>query len=429
MIKTFEQFINEDYNVSPVLAYGQEYGAPLFNEISESLVDEMYNSINEGKLVIDTDMIEEGIFDTIGKLFKKGSKIAKEKNDDTKERIEDTHSTIDHFNKLGMLDGDDLIEYGKSLKKLNIETKVYSKIEELYNSAEEICANLAKKEESVYKTISEKMTAANEAVKEFTETSIAKIKEIIEISKNKVSDVIAAVIAFGSKMVEFAKNAMVNIGKGAVIAFALPFIFAYSVYKGAVSLCAALVEKVKDGAKFIKDTFGKIKNAISKWVSDSLTKAKETLKSACDDVKDGAKKAYNAIGKAYLAIVGILGQLASDIKDMISDAYNKFVDGVEDLADEVKTFVSDKWNIVSNWCKKTATSFAEGVKNVWEKVKGKVMDGIESVKDAYQELEDEADATWNDVKSWGDKKQQDMFKAMFKYASDKWGADEVKSWF
>ena len=53
MIKTFEQFINENYNEKPTLVIGEEYGAPLFNEISESLMSAINNSINEGKLVID----------------------------------------------------------------------------------------------------------------------------------------------------------------------------------------------------------------------------------------------------------------------------------------------------------------------------------------------------------------------------------------
>lgn len=57
MIKTFEQFINENYNEKPVLALDDEYGAPLFNEVSESLISEIHNSINEGRLVLDANMI------------------------------------------------------------------------------------------------------------------------------------------------------------------------------------------------------------------------------------------------------------------------------------------------------------------------------------------------------------------------------------
>ena len=55
MIKTFEQFINENYNEKPVLALDEEYGAPLFNEVSESLMSEIHNSINEGRLVVDRE--------------------------------------------------------------------------------------------------------------------------------------------------------------------------------------------------------------------------------------------------------------------------------------------------------------------------------------------------------------------------------------
>ena len=74
MIKTFEQFINENYNEMPSYASfsNEEYGAPLFNEISESLMDEIYDSINEGKLIINANMLEEGLFDKIGDIIKKG---------------------------------------------------------------------------------------------------------------------------------------------------------------------------------------------------------------------------------------------------------------------------------------------------------------------------------------------------------------------
>ena len=71
MIKSFEQFINENYNENVVInTMCEEYGAPLFNEISESLIAEIHNSINEGKLVIDMNMVEEGLFDSVANLFK-----------------------------------------------------------------------------------------------------------------------------------------------------------------------------------------------------------------------------------------------------------------------------------------------------------------------------------------------------------------------
>ena len=429
MIKSFEQFINENYNEKVVIdSLCEEYGAPLFNEISESLVCEINNSINEGKLTIDVNMIEEGLFDTIGKLFKKGADKASEKIEDNNTTINDLKSSLDSILNVPGNIGSDVVAMGKELKSAEMDNKVLAKIEELCKSAEEICAKLSEKEENTYKTISEKMTAANEAVKEFTKSSIAKIKEIAELSKNKIADVIAAVVMFCQRMAEYTKKALEVIGKGVVIAFALPFVLAFSLYKGALKVCEMLVEKVKDGAKILKDAFVKVKDAITNWVADMLKQAKDTLKKASDDVKDGAKSAAKGIGKAFLAIVALLGQLASDAKDKISDAYNSFVDSVKDFSDDVKAFVSEKWDVVSNWCKKTSTAFADGVKNVWGKMKEKVVSAVGAVKDAYKTLKDNAKATWDEIKEWNDERQQEDMKARMKYAADKWGKDTVESW-
>jgi hypothetical protein len=429
MIKTFEQFINENYNEKVVInSLCEEYGAPLFNEISESLVCEINNSINEGKITIDANMIEEGLFDTIGKLFKKVTDKASKKIDDNNTTIDDLKSSLDSIlNAPGDI-GSDVVAMGKELKSAEMDNKVLAKIEELCKSAEDICTKLSEKEESMYKTISEKMTAANEAVKEFTESSITKIKEIAELSKNKVADIIAAVTIFCQRMAEFAKKALVTIGKGVVIAFALPFVLAFSLYKGALKVCEMLVEKVKDGAKILKEAFVKVKDAITNWVTDMLKQAKETLKKDCDAIKEGSKDAAKGIGKAFLAIVAILGQLASDAKDKISEAYNSFVDSVKDFSDDVKAFVSEKWDIVSNWCKKTATAFADGIKNVWGKMKDKVVSAAGAVKDAYNDIKEYAKDTVTDINKWKEDKQRYFYKSSMKYAVDKWGKDEVSSW-
>ena len=428
MIKTFEQFINENYNEKPALVIADEYGAPLFNEISESLMSAINNSINEGKLVIDYNMIEEGLFDSIGNLFKKGASAAGERAAQAKEDIEITQDWMKELIEDPEDFSKEVVLQAKVLKSDIRVKEVTEKIESLCKSAEEICAKLAEKENDMYKTISEKMTAANDAIKKFTEDAIAKINEIVTASKDKLSDVIATVYTFLQRMVKFAKDAMVKIGEGIVFGLSLPIMFAYAVYKGAVKVCEMLVEKVKNGAEIVKKVFTGIKNAVVTWVSETLTSAKELLKKACDAVKDGAKKAYDAIGKTYLAIVATLGQLASDVKDKISEAYNNFVDGVKDFADEVKAYVSSKWETVSKWCKKTATSFADGVKNVWEKTKEKVMSVVGSVKDAYKTLEDEAEATWDEVVTWNDERIQNNIKAKMKYAADKWGKDTVASW-
>lgn len=429
MIKSFEQFINENYNEKVVIdSLCEEYGSPLFNEISESLVFEINNSINEGKLTIDANMIEEGLFDTIGKLFKKGADKASEKIEDNNTTINDLKTSLDSILNVPGNIGSDVVAMGKELKSAEMDNKVLAKIEELCKSAEDICAKLSEKEENAYKTISEKMTAANEAVKEFTKSSIAKIKEIAELSKNKIADVIAAVVMFCQRMAEYTKKALEVIGKGVVIAFALPFVLAFSLYKGALKVCEMLVEKVKDGAKILKDAFVKVKDAITNWVVDMLKQAKDTLKKASDAIKDGAKSAAKGIGKAFLAIVALLGQLASDAKDKISEAYNSFADSVKDFSDDVKAYVSEKWDVVSNWCKKTSTAFADGVKNVWGKMKEKVVSAVGAVKDAYKTLKDNAKATWDEIKEWNDERQQEDMKARMKYAADKWGKDTVESW-
>ena len=428
MIKSFEQFINENYSEIPVLTYGEEYGTPLFNEISESLMFEINNSINEGKIVIDNNIIEEGLFDTIGKLFKKGADKAADKAEDKQMSIDDIRDQIGNtLDNLGNIGGD-MKELSNKLNRNEIEKTVLEKIEDLCKTAEDFCTKLAEKEENMYKTISEKMTAANDAIKEFTEKSIAKIKEIIEVSKNKVADIIATITMFCQKMAEICAKTIEKIGQGIVLGFTLPIIFAYSVYKGALKVCNMLVEKIKDGAKVVKEAFVKVKEVISNWVKDMFNKAKEILKNACDAVKDGARKAYNAIGKTYLAIVAVLGQLVSDVKDAISEAYNNFVDGVKEFADEVKAYVSEKWDTISKWCKKTATAFADGVKNVWEKTKEKVKGVVDSVKDAYKTLKDNAKATWEEIEEWNDERQQEDIKAKMKFAADKWGKDTVESW-
>ena len=434
MIKTFEEFINENYSEKPVIALGEEYGFPIFNEISESLMSNIKNSINEGIITIDMNMVEEGLFDSVANLFKKGADKMNKKEKDKRESMNDTITGIEYFTQLTKQSpnksefADEIETLAKQLQLFDKESKVYAAVEDLCNLAVDICEKISEKEENMYSTISEKMTAANDAIKEFTEKSIDKIKKIVEESKNKVSDIIFAVAEFCRKMIEFAKNALEAIGKGIVIGFTLPFIFAYSVYKGALKICEMFVEKIKDGADVVKETFNRIKTAISGWVSDMLTKAKNIIVESCEKVKDGAKNAYKSVAKSYLAIVAILGQLASDTKDAISKAYNDFVDGIKEFSDDVRAYVSEKWDTVSKWCKKTATSFADGVKNVWDKMKEKVTSAVSAVKDAYQTLKDNSEATWKEIQEWDDERKKEMFRAQLKYGVDEWGKDVVSDW-
>lgn len=428
MIKTFEQFINENYNDMPVLAYGEEYGAPLFNEVSESLMYNLNKSINEGRLVIDKNIIEEGLFDTVANLFKKGADKAGAVAADNESAAEE------YFNALKTVIKDTPDDYvaafdmAKFRKEAEQDAESFRKIEELCKSAEDILAKIAEKENEMYKTIKEKMTAVNEAIKEFTKNAIAKINEIVEVAKNKVTAAIAAVMVFCKSMMEYAKTTLKRIGEGVIIGFALPFVLSFIVYKGVLQICTKLVEKVKDGAKFVKDAFVKIKNAIANWVKDMLAKAKDALVKGCKAIKDGAMSAFKAIGNAYLGIVAIIGQLVSDAKDAISEAYNAFIEGMKEFADEVKAYVKEKWNAVTTWCKNTASAFADGVKTVWGKMKEKVIAAAGAAKDAYNAIKDYAKETVDNINKWQDDKQRGFYKAGMKYAVDKWGKDEVSSW-
>jgi phage-related protein len=434
MIKTFEEFINENYSEKPVIALGEEYGAPLFNEISESLIAEIHNSINEGKLVIDMNMVEEGLFDSVANLFKKGADKMYKKEKDEKESMNDTITGIEYFTQLTKQSpnkseyADEIETLAKQLQLFDKESKVYAAVKDLCNLAVDICEKISEKEENMYSTISEKMTAANEAIEEFTKKSIEKINEIVTKSKDSIYAIIATVTEFISKMIEFTTNALEAIGKGIVIGFTLPFIFAYSLLKGALKVCQTIANKVKDGAKVVGEVFDSLKTAISGWVSDMLTKAKNIIVESCEKVKDGAKNAYKSVAKSYLAIVAILGQLASDTKDAISKAYNDFVDGIKEFSDDVRAYVSEKWDTVSKWCKKTATSFADGVKNVWDKMKEKVTSAVSAVKDAYQTLKDNSEATWKEIQEWDDERKKEMFRAQLKYGVDEWGKDVVSDW-
>jgi gas vesicle protein len=410
------------------IKYDDVYGSPIFNEISESLLSNIYNSINEGKLVLDTDMLEEGLFDSVTNLFKKGAdKVSDKLKATEKERESDIRSNAGRMLGTGKVEFGDFGAVANGLKK-QTEEAIYKKMIDICDSAAEICEKLAEKENEMYKTISEKMSAINEAVKDFMDKTIEKINDIVVASKNKVSDVISTVMLFCSKMMEVAKEALKKIGEGVVFAFTLPFLFAFAVYKGALKVCEKLVEKVKDGSKVVKESFDKIKTAITTWVSDSLNKAKDFLLEACGKIKNGAKSAVNAIGKAYLAIVAILGQLASDTKDAISNAYNKFIESAKEFTDDVKAYISEKWDVVSKWCKKTATAFAEGVKNIWNKITDKVISIAGAVKDAYQTLKDNAKATWEEIQDWDDERKKEMFRAQLKYGVDEWGKDTVSDW-
>lgn len=424
MIKTFEQFINEKYNINVYSLYTIDmYGAPLFNEISESIANTIYNSINEGHLIIDSYSINEGIFDAIANIFKKTSKNVDDKINDEDIKKEEEKPFLRKIKDMSEKDGD-IKTIGGDLKFLEKNKKNYDNIIELCTTTEELCEKIAEKENSKYISIGEKLTAINEAIKEFTENAINQIQKIISTSYNGLTDVAGGVVLFCRRMAEFAKKYMEKIGEGSVIGFILPFIFTYSICEGAMKL----FRKVVSVPDFVDEIFSTIKNTIANWINEYLNNAGEFLKKTCDGVKDENKKAYGAIGKSYITIIATFGQLSSDMKNKISDAYNKFIDIVKDFSEECKSYISSKWNVVSSWYEKTSSVFSDGVKNVWEKITDKVMSVVGSGKDAYKTLKDEANETWEDFLEWNDDKKQESIKAKLKYAIDTWGKDTITSW-
>jgi hypothetical protein len=424
MIKTFEQFVNENYNEKNTHIIGEMHAAPLFNEFSEKFINSICDKIDESYYTIDESLVEEGLFDAIGKIFKKSGDKSDEnipnkevKKDEKKPFLKELLDTPE--------DGGDIQSIGGDLKFLKEERKkVYEKIDELCKKAEEICEKLIDKEDSDYVNIDKKLTAANEAIRDFTSDAINDFHKIIVVSDG-IIDTIASVIMLCRRLADFAKKSMDKIEEGSVLGFSLPFIFAYSICNGVKQLLRLKVQ-IPD---IVDKSFIRINNCVAKWINESLIESNKKLKKACGSIEDGDKKACGNIGKSYIAIVAIFGQLSLDMKDKISDSYGEFINAVKDFPDGVKSYISSKWETVSKWYEKTTSAFAEGVKTIWKKISDKVLKSVGSDKDKYKEiLKDEANETWEDFLDWDDEKRQTSMKAKLKYAIDTWGKDTVMDW-
>ena len=110
-------------------------------------------SINEGKLILDANMIEEGLFDTIGKLFKKGAEKASQKNVNNDFLIAGLKNDMKAILDMPGNMSEDIMLLAKDLESTEKSKENYAMIEDLCKSAEDICKKLADKEEEMYKTI------------------------------------------------------------------------------------------------------------------------------------------------------------------------------------------------------------------------------------------------------------------------------------
>lgn len=425
MIKKFNEFVNEQLTVA---ISDKEYGYMLFDEISESLVNEIQLLVNEGKISFDeNDILEEGkLFKSIAGLFKKGVDASADKIDDLKSDSDRLRKY--NFARAMHLSGGDIKEIGSQIKKDDIAADKLEKINKFLEDAEKLCLELSDKEDEVYNTITKKFNEANDAIKEFVDKSINFIKDLIEKSENKIEDILTSFSLFLSKMGEIVTKTLKKVGKGLVIGVCIPLLLTYSLFKAIYSLCKTICEKSKEVWNDVKKTLISIKDTIVKWVADTLNNIKDALKKASDNIKDTADGIYKKIAKAYLFVCGICGQLVSDANDKIKEAYNDFINSANDFKDDVKEYISKKWDAVTNWCKNAETKFKEGVKSVFDKIKDGVNDAIKATKGTADFLKQNAKSTFDDLKSWNDERQIKTIKATLAWSVEKWGKDEVQSW-
>lgn len=420
MIKKFNEFINESQTVR---TDSTVYGENLFESITKSLIDSVDESINEGRITIQDNILNEGFFTN---LFKSAANKA------------GTNAVAagmekEYFKNLtqDVTSGGDLIKLGASIKKEEIKEDVWKLINTLCNDAVELIEKINKKEEEIQSSITKKLSATKEAIAEFVKKSQEVFVKITETSKNAIGDAISALRVLLGKLAEISVNALKATGKGAIIAVCLPFVLVYSTYKSVSKLCKKLAEKAKIAWNDIKDSIQAYGKVVSEWFKNQLNTIKETLKQWADKANEQGEKMIQAVAKAYLYVVGICGlivdktaETASDIKD----AFNSFIDSAKDYSIRVKDYISDRWDKVSTWTKEKSGEFADGVKNVWNVFKDKVNQVVKSTKDAVERLKEYKDEKIDQIETWSDDKKKAFGKSILAWAVDKWGADEVKGW-
>ena len=253
MIKKFEDFINESKN--SIIVEKGVYGEVLFESITNSLITAVNESINEGKISLEYNMLNEGFFTN---LFKSASKNAEGK-------VDDANAKKDYFKKLSqeVSSGGDLIKLGLSIKKEEVSENVWKLINTLCEDAVELCEKLNQKEEDAKLAITKKLTETKQAIDTFANKTKETFKQIAEKSKNAIVDTIVALRVLLGKLAESSKKALETIGKGAIIGVCLPFVLVYSTYKSVVKLCEKLCEKSQEVWGSVKETLSKYGNIVS----------------------------------------------------------------------------------------------------------------------------------------------------------------------
>lgn len=419
MIKKFDDFVNESYTSSQIIETGV-YGENLFESISDTLMEKIYDSINENRVSLDENMLNEGFFTN---LFKGASKRSEEKVDDVEAKKE-------YFKKLiqETTSGGDIIKLGLSVKKEEMTETAWKLINTLCNDAVELCDKLNQKEEETKNAITRKLSLTKQAIDDFVKKSTETFQKIVETSKNAVVDVLLSLRMLLGKLAQSSKDALETIGKGAIIGVCLPFVLVYSTYKSVVKLCEKLCEKAQKVWGEVKESLTKYSKVVSDWFKTQLSNIKDKLIDFSKKMKDGEETVVREISKAYLYVVGVCGLVIDKTKSEIRDTYLKFVESAKNYSTQVKDYILDRWDKVTTWSKEKSGEFVEGVKSVWTALKDKVNQVMEAGKDAAERLKEFANSKVDELEDWSDSKQKSFCKSILAYAVKNFGEDEVKSW-
>lgn len=419
MIKKFDDFVNESYVSLQNIEKGV-YGENLFESISDTLMEKIYDSINENRVSLDENMLNEGFFTN---LFKSASKRSEEKVDDAEAKKE-------YFKKLirETTSGGDIIKLGLSVKKEEMSESTWKLINSLCDDAVELCDKLNQKEEETKNAITRKLSLTKVAIDDFVKKSTETFQKIVETSKNAVVDVLLSLRMLLGKLAQSSKEALETIGKGAIIGVCLPFVLVYSTYKSVVKLCEKLCEKAQKVWGEVKEALTQYSKVVSDWFKTQLDTIKNKLVDFSKKMKDGEEKVVKEVSKAYLYVVGVCGLVIDKTKSEIRDTYLKFVESAKNYSTQVKDYILDRWDKVSTWTKEKSGDFAEGVKSVWSALKDKVNQVMEAGKDANERLKEFANSKVDELEDWTDSKQKSFCKSILAYAVKNFGEDEVKSW-
>ena len=295
MIKKFDEFIKESSSNTTAGVYGDI----LFESITRSFMGVINEDINEGKISLDDDVLNEGF---LTNLFKKAA-------DKTADKAIDAGIKKEYFQELSkeLSTGGDLIKLGANIKKEDITEATWTIINKLCVDGVELCEKISKKEEEAKLAITKKLNETKVLIDEYSKKAQEAFRKIAEESKNKIVDIINASRVLISKLAESSVNALKKIGNGTCIAVCIPFVLIYSTYKSVKSLCKKLAVKAQDVWSKIEESLDSYGKVISAWYKNQLEEIKQALTELSKKAKEGGEKVVREVTKAYLYVVGVCG--------------------------------------------------------------------------------------------------------------------------